>query len=252
MTRQRMWAAAVAVGCMAAGGCCCGLYPDGGCGLGGGPLAPDCACGLGAACTCDSGACDTGAGCATCGLGGCVEAPLHGFLWHARLAIGNMLTCGAGCGGLYIDEWCSDPPDACDPCVDCAEINTPPCSCSARNSVPLNFWGRRFYDPGCSTCGGGAPVGYSEPIQSEPAYSQPVYSEPVYSEPVYSEPAVQGNGNSCPGGCGVLSSRRGGVLSGQGLFSGTLAHRHGRMPAGARPYSNRSIQLSQHVQPLAR
>jgi len=30
-----------------------------------------------------------------------------------------LLTCGAGCGEVYCDEWINDPPSDCDPCDPC-------------------------------------------------------------------------------------------------------------------------------------
>ena len=68
------------------------------------------------ACGCDDGACSGDLYPGTCGarsLGSC--GGLSGFclpLMSTRLA------CGSGCGGVYWNEWISDPPECCDPCSD--------------------------------------------------------------------------------------------------------------------------------------
>ena len=172
MTKHLLLAATVAVGCAVAGSGCCGMYPYGICGMGCGdagcgmgrcsPQQPGCDSGVGSACDGGCGVDGSGGVCDTCGLGECADATIHGFLWHARLAIRNLLTCGSGCGDLYIDEWHSDPPDLHDPCIDCAQTSTAPCGCGNYQSVPLRFWGRRFHEPGCSTCAGASTVESSE------------------------------------------------------------------------------------------
>ena len=55
----------------------------------------------------------------SCGGGGCgvgggyggVVSPFNGLAQVRKAFI-----CGSGCGESYTDEWCSTPPDACDPC----------------------------------------------------------------------------------------------------------------------------------------
>jgi len=49
--------------------------------------------------------------CASCG--GC-RGPFGLFP-----GLGHCLSCGKGCGEVYVDEWASDPPDCCDPCDKC-------------------------------------------------------------------------------------------------------------------------------------
>ena len=53
-------------------------------------------------------------GCGDCGL-----------LSHVGFfGIRGCLTCKRGCGEIYYDEWCSDPPDCCDPCDKCHGVYT--------------------------------------------------------------------------------------------------------------------------------
>ncbi len=52
--------------------------------------------------------------------------PVEGFrAWRKSVA------CGAGCGGVYVDEWASNPPDCVDPCPDfaCGGPVGPVCGC---------------------------------------------------------------------------------------------------------------------------
>ena len=65
-------------------GCCCGPINNCGSSCGGGCGAP---------------------------CGPCVS-PLN-----AMAQVRKAFVCGTGCGEAYTDEWCSTPPDACDPCV---------------------------------------------------------------------------------------------------------------------------------------
>ncbi len=70
--------------------------------------------------TCDSGGCDSGCGPtfpASCGT----HAPCHGLSGLALPLLSTKLACGSGCGGVYWNEWISDPPDCCDPCNDCGQ-----------------------------------------------------------------------------------------------------------------------------------
>jgi hypothetical protein len=74
-------------------------------------------------------------GCASCdgdcGPGGCVGYTPLGWLK-------NRLTCGGGCGELYIGEWHYDPPDACDPCDDHGNWIGP--RCCERNPMFKHGW----------------------------------------------------------------------------------------------------------------
>lgn len=171
MVSRWMVAVTVVAGSVIAGSGCCGIYPYGGYGLGCGYAGCDTGvCSLDEPC-CESAACDqctAGGGdwaygggaeiCDTCGAGVYPGVAACRFLCHVGRAIHNALTCGAGCGDLYVDEWLSDPPDAHDPCIDCARENLAPPGCGVRPSVPLRLWGTRFHDDGCPTCGGGQAV----------------------------------------------------------------------------------------------
>ena len=44
-------------------------------------------------------------------------------------AMRRCLTCGKGCGEVYLGEWISDPPDCCDPCDKCFGQWTGPHGC---------------------------------------------------------------------------------------------------------------------------
>jgi hypothetical protein len=112
-----------------------------------------------------------------------------GLLGHCALFRGCLrgcLSCGRGCGEIYCDEWKSDPPDCCDPCDQCygqftgphGYCNLGPCQrilawldgyryCPPPNCGPWRpifghcnaRLGAACGNPGCSTCGGGAPYG---------------------------------------------------------------------------------------------
>jgi hypothetical protein len=172
---------------LAASGCCnphvyrgCGdaCYPT--------PCAP---CGPAVA-TCepaapcgDCGTCDP----SPCGCGSCRG-------WYPGKRLVQWLTCGTGCGGVYVNEWISDPPDCCDPCEPCGTPVGPcdpcgthvdPCDpCGPQSCVPFHakFWhylvGQRCQEPYlptvefvpgcgasccgppdcCGDCGGGMPM----------------------------------------------------------------------------------------------
>ena len=143
INRFRLCAAIVCLAAMFSGGCCCiddcgyggcTSYPGsggcagdicgggcgdtcGGCGYGGG-FGLGFLGGLGASCGfggCSGGTCgiDNCGGCGGCGFDACWgPGPIVGLLGLIRQG----LTCGYGCGGVYMDEWCSDPPACCDPC----------------------------------------------------------------------------------------------------------------------------------------
>jgi hypothetical protein len=147
---------------------CCGMYPHGyaaGCGHAGcaagtcGVAEPCSSCATSACDSCEVGGfvgddCGCWAGGDACGPAVHVGSCAQGFLSFARTALHNTLTCGSGCGELYIDEWYSDPPDACDPCVDHARLRTAPCGCGSYPRMPWNLWGRRFQDGTCQSCAG--------------------------------------------------------------------------------------------------
>ena len=63
----------------------------------------------------------------TCGQGGVCEDDCgqacggygYGYGWYPGKHLLAWLTCGAGCGEVYVNEWYNDPPDSCDPCSPC-------------------------------------------------------------------------------------------------------------------------------------
>lgn len=89
MTRIALTITAVVLAGMMSG-CCCGPVDCGNCDGG--------FVGYG-------GACGVGGGCGPC------ASPLN-----ALAQVRKAFVCGTGCGEAYMDEWCSTPPDACDPC----------------------------------------------------------------------------------------------------------------------------------------
>ena len=90
-------------------------------------------------------------------LGSCEQCGVCGGACQGHTPASYMkhrLTCGAGCGEIYWDEWLSDPPDDCDPCDDCGNWIGPRCcepSFWQRVSGGwCSFWG--FRSSGCATC----------------------------------------------------------------------------------------------------
>lgn len=68
----------------------------------------------------------------------------------------GMLGCASGCGDTYVDEWCSDPPQCCDPCDNCGNwVGEDPCCHPLVGSMNWLF-GIRYVDgccdDGCSSC----------------------------------------------------------------------------------------------------
>lgn len=66
----------------------------------------------------------------------------------------HMLTCGSGCQDVYVDEWLSDPPAACDPCDNHGNWTgaADPCCGSDWSTFWTHLWGERL--PQSSCCGG--------------------------------------------------------------------------------------------------
>jgi hypothetical protein len=131
----------------AASGCCNPYVYRGGCGpcgpAGGGPCEEVVTCRLPAPCvdTCGKGpVCedDCGPPCGDCGYG-------YGCGWYPGKHLVEWLTCGSGCGGVYVNEWCSDPPDCCDPCSPCGGYT------GGVYCVPLHvkFWRAILGEPCC-------------------------------------------------------------------------------------------------------
>jgi hypothetical protein len=154
-------AALLATGSAAAGaGCCCmGLHPGYGSGCGLGPARM--ACGGEASCVNPS---DAVAGmaedipdfayapgdvCTACGPAPRARTAFRHALPDIGWKLRNLLTCGSGCGEVYIDEWKSDPPDLVDPCIDYG-ASMALCGCSTAPCAP------------CCTRAGGYPCGACE------------------------------------------------------------------------------------------
>lgn len=147
----------VSAAMMAASGCCNPYIYRGGCGLPGpcgscGPCEPSCGpcepcgpevapCGPAAPC----GVCVNDPCCGDCG------PPCHGC--YPLLGFWRWLTCGSGCGDVYVNEWCSDPPDCCDPCDPCGNFVGPQC-CPPRHSRFLQcLFGQPCCEPFLPTIG---------------------------------------------------------------------------------------------------
>ena len=60
--------------------------------------------------------------------------------------VGAALSCGSGCGEMYVDEWRNCPPNPCDPCESIG-------GCRPMLSGLRNLLGYRTHD--CETCYGG-------------------------------------------------------------------------------------------------
>lgn len=112
-------------------------------------------------CCVNAGGCGRRSGCGDCGAGGC------GILSRVR----NSLTCGGGCGELYVDDWHNHPsgPDSCGDCGD--GCGNPGCR-RPLLTVLRRLWGVRYCggcETGCSDCGyggcdhagGGVEVGHA-------------------------------------------------------------------------------------------
>jgi hypothetical protein len=82
-------------------------------------------------------------------------------------ALRRGLTCGKGCGEIYISEWISDPPDCCDPCDQCGNWVGPNAGC---NPGPLKrvlsaLHGYRYCPPpDCGPVCGLCPRGTCGPV----------------------------------------------------------------------------------------
>ena len=124
-----------------------------------------------------------------CETGGQASSPfLHGGEGSCDSACGpqrsrgligclrKLLTCGSGCGELYVDEWLNDPPDCCDPCDNCGNWIGPHGSCHG-GPRPLhrgNLWGQRFAESCCEQCG---MTGLESPIMGSPIHGSPIHGE---------------------------------------------------------------------------
>ena len=81
----------------------------------------------------ECGSCSGGAQfpatCGTCTTGNC-----GGLSGLVAPLLSTRLACGSGCGGVYWNEWVSDPPVCCDPCDDCGCWVGPRCDTCAGSS----------------------------------------------------------------------------------------------------------------------
>jgi hypothetical protein len=117
---------------------------------------------------------------------GLVGRPLvYGPLNRLR-NVGHRLACGAGCSEVYVGEWASTPPDACDPCGGgCCGVG--PCGGGVLPCRPFCWhpgsllsslrWSGRFYDGmpygDCGCCDEfGDDYFYEEGMIESPVYHQ--------------------------------------------------------------------------------
>lgn len=156
-----------------------------------------------------------GGGCNSCGDVGfgyetCGECQPglchHPWLWtHAK----NALTCGAGCGDMYCDEWLSDPPACNDPCDKCGERGCGGCAGYYGYWNPLrglaHLWGYRYAAAGCGVgCDAGCDAGCdscAEPYDTMMPEEMPVEAVEEAAEPEKAEeprPAAKPNAESEP------------------------------------------------------
>ncbi|MGI9516581.1 MAG: hypothetical protein ACR2NP_06040 [Pirellulaceae bacterium] len=146
------------------------------------------------------------------------------------------LTCGSGCCEVYHDEWCSTPPDCCDPCcfdypahhpiLECCGCGVPGCQggCSVQPirrmcSFVGSLYGRRFcegcghgfsdcccedpyssYGSGCDCCGDCGGGGCAEPYPVAPQNVPQPYGG-------LEEIGAYESGGSCANGSCNLASR---------------------------------------------
>ena len=86
--------------------------------------------------------------CGDCGVAPCRNRPI-------LRGLGHLFGCGSGCGEVYYDEWCNDPPACCDPCDSCGNFaGGGGCGCGWWNPLAglANLWGYR-YAPMGGCCG---------------------------------------------------------------------------------------------------
>jgi hypothetical protein len=136
------WLYVLALATMSLGsGCCC--FP-----CGGGYRLPPPIMWNGACSECGPSA---GQSCASCG--GC-RGPFALFP-----GLGHCLSCGKGCGEVYIGEWASDPPDCCDPCDKCNGQfvgQQGPCCLGPAQRILAAFHGYSYCPP--PNCGPWCPI----------------------------------------------------------------------------------------------
>lgn len=145
---------------MAGGGCCTMCNP---CGQGCFDYAPNC----GASC----GYCGTCSSCSPCDVG--CGAPCSGgpVRWALGVLGFRCFGCCNGCGEEYWGDWCSSPPDCCDPCDQCGNY----------------VGGYSSGGGGCSSCaGGGGHV--NEAYSGAPRSARPVASKATATRHVASAP----------------------------------------------------------------
>ena len=144
----------------------------------------------------------------TCGMGdcgptgcntGCGNGGIKGIMSGG---IGNKCK---GCGEVYLGEWRSDPPPACDPCDGCGNWTGSGCcssghcgagtcgdscgpACGGSCVGNLFGWlrGTRYYgDCGCGQAGCGGSCG----LDGDYASSHAIYSEPTHGVPMRGVPS---------------------------------------------------------------
>jgi hypothetical protein len=89
-------------------------------------------------------------GCGSVGACGCGAGPI--------VSARNAASCGSGCGSVYWDEWCSDPPDCCDPCDHGGNWTGGGGCCGPSGLLCClsSLWGRRYVAGDCCEgCGPG-------------------------------------------------------------------------------------------------
>lgn len=162
-----------------------------------------------------SGCCSFHAGCSDCGGVGTGGHPAYGPVESFR-TWRKSLTCGNGCGEVYVDEWCSHPPDCQDPC-DFGNCGTQlacggcgQCGICRRPIRPLKtafhlvqgIYGKRT----CADCGGCDPCGCGgEIIESGCDCCSTTYAEGTIVSDY-----VDGQSSGCASGnCALNHSARG-------------------------------------------
>ena len=137
------------------------------------------------------------------------------------------ITCGSGCGEVYVGEWISTPPDCADPCAGDQWVGgAGKCQpfCWAPGTLLGQFQGRLMGGRFCSGAESSQPCGCDE-CSNGGAYVQDTYVEEAHV------PAAVGagcgltgcNGQGCSSGSCATGSCSSGTCSTGGCASGTCA-----------------------------
>ena len=136
------------------------------------------------------------------------------------------LTCGAGCGETYYDEWYSTPPDCEDPCPQFAGGGGGGCGAGGCGGgacggcgLCLNGGCSSSCGPGCGSCGGGI-----QPIRRIASLAVGIYGKRFCNQCGYDTGSCGCDGGSCGG---EIISEGGVIHGGGGCTDGSCSINHG-------------------------